>query len=285
MRAAFQGSGTLLQLVNLEPGKGHLGGGARGKVGDIPSRGVHRRYCQAMAAVPWEDLEKSQLWAVVLTYHNVLQDGLQARQDKKAFMRRLDRVFGPRGQGCWSAAWVKEFQARGSIHYHLVVHTPYALAASVAAAVRDAWLAVIGESEDQAALAHGVMCSQVADVHKVKAYLSKYMGKGERGSAAAYQKQQPAWFKNGGRWWGIVGRSLSRRFEAVTLHTLAEFVSVKRLLRSYIRSITHGYYTPKSYAARYGMTVLGHGRDYAALRDLMRWLSIERQNVALSATL
>jgi len=284
MVAALQGSGTLLQVVNLDRHGGQVGGGNRGKVGDIPSKGVHRRYCQAMAAVPWEDLDRFHLWAVVLTYHNVPVDGLQVRQDKKAFMRRLDRVFGPRGQGCWSAAWVKEFQARGSIHYHMVLHTPYALSDAVAAAVRDSWLAVIGEIDDGAAQAHGVMCSQVNNIQKIKGYLSKYMGKGERGSAAAYQKKQPGWFKHGGRWWGIVGRSLGRRYEAVTLHTLAEFVSVKRLLRSYIRSITHGYYTPKSYGAMDGMTVLGHGRDYAALRDLMRWLSSQRLTVALAAT-
>jgi hypothetical protein len=280
MRSALQGSGTLLQVVNLEGGRGQVGGGHRGVVADIPSAGVHRRFCQTMAAIPWESLEKGQLWVVVLTYHNAPRDGLQARSDKKAFMRHLDRVLGPRGRGCWSGVWVKEFQARGSIHYHMVLHTPFGAPVDFGAQVRDAWLCVVHEKGDMAAFLHGVECSPVADVQKVKAYVSKYMGKSERNAAKAYQKRQPAWFKHGGRWWGVVGRSLCRRYEALRLRTLAEFVTVKRLLRSYVRSITHGYYTPKSYAVVNGMTVLGHGRDYAALRDFMRWLLMERLSVS-----
>ena len=284
MAAALQGSGTLLQLVNLDRHGGQVGGGNRGEVGDTPSPGVHRRFCQAMAGIAWESLKKQDLWVLVLTYHGVLKSGLQARADKKAFMRRLDRILGPRGQGCWSGVWVKEFQARGSIHYHMVLHTPYGAPPGFYDIVRDAWLSVIHEDDDMAAWLHGVECSQVADVHKVKAYVSKYMGKSERYAAKAYQKRQPAWFKNGGRWWGVVGRSLARCYEVMLLHTLKEFVSVKRLLRSYIRSVTHGHYTPKSYGAMNGMTVLGHGNDYGALRDLMRWVFLQRPIVALAAT-
>lgn len=285
MRAALQGSGTFLQLLNLEPQeRPFASGGLRGRVGDVPSAGVQRRYCQAVAAVPWEDLRPEDVWACVLTYHNVPRNGLQVREDKKAFCRRLDRVLGDRGKGTWAALWVKEFQARGSIHYHMVLHTPYGAPAGFPDIVRDAWLGVIGEASDEAAKVHGVMCSQVVDMHKVKAYVSKYMGKSERSSAKAYQKRQPAWFKNGGRWWGIVGRSLCRRYEAFMLHTRAEFVSIKRLIRSYSSAITHGHYVPHSYRAESGMSLLTHGRDYQVLRDLVRWVTMQRQGVCALQT-
>jgi hypothetical protein len=103
MMSALQGSGTLLELVNLEKGGGFLGvRRTRGVVGQTPSKGVHRRYCQAVAAVPWESMRSEDLWAVVLTYHNVPRDGLQVRDDKKAFMRRLDRILGEGIPEAWS---------------------------------------------------------------------------------------------------------------------------------------------------------------------------------------
>lgn len=237
-----------------------------------------------MAGVPWDALDPRQLWVTVLTYHQVPRDGLQVRQDKKAFMRRLDRILGDRGKGFWSAIWVKEFQARGSIHYHLVIHTPYGAPYDFASQVREAWLCVVHEDEDLAAFLHGVECSRAESMQRVKGYLSKYMGKSERFEAKAYQKRQPSWFKHGGRWWGIVGRTLSRSYETLRLLTVGEFVAVKRLFRSYVRSITQGRYTPRSYAAMYGMTVLGHGSDYAALRDFMRWVTMQRQGVCVLQT-
>jgi len=266
----------LLELVNVGPKRGYQVAGLRGIVGDVPSRGTHRRFCRAMAGTPWEDFKVQDLWVTVLTYHGTPRDGLQVRRDRKAFYRWLDRTLGPRGAGCWSAIWVKEFQARGSIHFHLVIHTPLGAPYDFAGLVRDAWLAIIGEDEDMAAYLHGVECSRAVSMQRVKGYLSKYMGKSERFAAKAYQKRQPAWFKNGGRWWGIVGGTLARRYESFRLRTFAEFHTVKRLLRSYVRSITLGKYTPRSYGEMYGMTVLGHGRDYAALRDFIRWLTRDR---------
>jgi hypothetical protein len=283
MRGAFQGSGTLLELVNLEGIGGRIGGGSRGIVGDLPSRGSHRRFCQAMAGVPWDSLRSQDLWVTVLTYHGVPRDGAQVRADKKAFMRRIDRILGDRGKGLWGMIWVKEFQERGSWHLHGVMHTPYGALPGFAEMVRDAWLAVIGESQDKAARLHGVQCSQAVNMQKVKGYLSKYMGKSCREGAKAYQKRQPRWFKNGGRWWGIVGHTLSRAYKVILIHTLGEFVQVKRLLRSYVRSVTHGRYTPKPYRAMNGQTVLGHGADCSAWESIARWIRSERVAIASCA--
>lgn len=276
INAAFQGSGTLLQVVNLDRSGGRIGGGSRGIVGDLPSRGSHRRFCQAMAATPWDDLRLDDLWVIVLTYHGIPRDGLRVREDRRAFMRRMDRVLGDRGKGCWSMIWVKEFQKRGSWHLHGVLHTPWGAPAGFYDIVRDAWLGVIREDNDLAAYLHGVECSKAVSMEKVKGYLSKYMGKSCREGAKAYQKKQPGWFKHGGRWWGIVGHTLARSYKAIRLQTVAEFVTVKRLLRSYVRSITQGRYTPRVYQMLNGMTVLGHGRDRAAWEQMARWVVGQR---------
>lgn len=280
----LQGSGTLLQLVNTGPKREYLGGGLRGIVGDMPSRGSHRRFCQAMAGVPWENFELKDLWVVVLTYHGVPRDGLQVRRDKKALFRRLDRLLGPRGKGCWGGIWVKEFQERGSWHLHAVLHTPLGAPYAFNLLVRDMWLSIIHEDNDLAAFLHGVECSRAVSMQKVKGYLSKYMGKSGQEGVKSYQKRQPAWFKGGGRWWGVLGHTLARHYESFRLQTVSEFHTVKRLFRGYVRSITGGKYTPKSYGAMYGMTILGHGADYAALRGFIRWLSGERLRVCVLQT-
>jgi len=158
--------------------------------------------------------------------------------------------------------WVKEFQKRGSWHLHGVLHVPGAnvpVGLEVDFIALKAWLEVVHETDMEAAWRYGVQCSVVERIQNVKRYLGKYMRKKGRSAAKAYEKVQPLWFKDGGRWWGVVGVTLTRSYETLRVRTVAEFIAIKRVLRSYVNSITHGHYRPKSYGAMYGSMILAHG--------------------------
>ena len=246
-------------------------------VGNTPSRGVARRWYRSVAALPWDSFNAAGLFCGNVTYHSIPADGVRCRQHRKALFRALDRVFGPRGKGCWSGIWCKEFQKRGSLHYHFIIYLPYGLPAGVFIyrTVQEAWLRITGQEQDIWAFKYSVQCSLAEDIRKVKCYELKYMGKAGRNNAKAYEKVQPAWFKHGGRWWGIVGTALQRAYETIGV-TAAEFVQVKRLLRSYVAHITAGRVRLKAYRRDYSMTVLAHGGDLAAFREIVRWLVGQR---------
>lgn len=282
---ALQASGTLLEAVNFgRKGYGSMGG-LRSVVGNTPSRGVARRWYRSVAALPWDSFNPGGLYCGNVTYHSIPVDGVRCRQHRKALFRALDRALGPRGKGCWSGIWCKEFQRRRSLHYHFIIYLPWGLPAGVFMyeLVREAWLRITEQDQDIWAFRYAIECSLVEDIRKVKCYELKYMGKAGRNNAKAYEKVQPAWFKNGGRWWGIVGTALQRAYEAFTV-TAAEFVQVKRLLRSYVAHITSGRVRLKAYRRNYSMTVLAHGGDMVAYRDIVRWLSGQRPIVAVAAT-
>lgn len=284
---ALQGSGTLLELVNVCPDRARIGGGSRGIVGNTPTPGVARRFRTAMVGIPWDTYDRHNLYCGNVTYHSIPTDGLRCRQQRKALFRALDRVLGPRGKGCWSGIWCKEFQKRGSVHYHFIIYVAGGVQIggdrrSLYEIVRDAWLKITGEEDDVWAWLHAVECSQVQDVRRVKWYEVKYMGKEGRHNAKAYEKRQPAWFRNGGRWWGIVGTGLARAYEALRL-TFKEFIDIKRLGRSYVQHITHGKVKLKSWCGTYGMTILARGADMAVYRDFVRWVASQRAGGITSA--
>lgn len=285
-RTALQGSGTLVKLGVLDHEKGVPRGAIRGRIGNTPSAGTYLRFMRAVNEIPWDSYDRENIFCGNLTYHGIPRDGRAVRRDVKAFERRLDRAIGPRGK-CWGMIWVKEFQKRGAWHLHFVLHIPqgWSIAIegrSVYMVVRDAWLSVIGESDDLQAYLHGVECSTVENMHKVKAYVLKYMNKSARSGPKAYEKHQPKWFLGGGRWWGKVGRAvLAPAYESLLLHTYAEFWSVRRLIRSYIAHITHGRYVPPVWG-NHSMTVLAHGGDRCFLGELIRWLTLQRAPVIFS---
>jgi len=144
----------------------------------------------------------------------------------------------------------------------------------------DAWLRITGESDDMWAVLHGVQLSRVENIRAVKVYESKYMGKAGRTNAKAYEKVAPAWFTNCGRWWGVQGAALQPAYESFRVHTEGEWFTLKRLLRSYAHSVTHGRYIPHTLAGDNGQTVLGHGGDLEAFHELIKWLTMQRPTVS-----
>ena len=274
-----------MQAIRIGKKSPHLGevrGGLRGVVGKTPSAGVNWRYCQHMAALPWDSYERERLYMGNLTYHKTPTSGLRCKNDLDAWFAALGRLFGERVD--WGVIWVMEFQKRGALHYHFILKTPSALSAEQWHEIIDAWLRIVGETNDVYAALHGCELSMVQDIRRVKVYECKYMGKSGRNNAKAYEKVCPEWFNDSGRWWGIVGGGLLPSYEAFVLQTLSEWHNVKRLLRSYVKSITHGRYTPRTLAGDNGQTILAHGGDLVAYRDIVRWLLMGRPTVALSAT-
>lgn len=273
----------MVKLKVLDTCGGVFRGATRGRVGNTPSAGTYLRFMRAVNEVPWESCKRENLYCGNLTYHGIPRDGRHVRRDVKAWERRLDRAIGPRGK-CWGMVWVKEFQKRGSWHLHFLMYLPWGCTGSLYEIVRSSWLAVIGETEDLQAFLHGVECSRVQDVRRVKAYELKYMNKRARSGPKAYEKEQPNWFKDGGRWWGKVGREvLAPAYESLVLHTYSEFVSARRVIRAYVHHITHGRYMPKVWGD-HSMTVLAHGGDNCFLRDLIRWLTLNSCGAVLSTT-
>lgn len=264
-----------------------------------------------MAALPWDSYAPGSLYMGNLTYHRVPADGVRCKDDLRAWFRALDRILG--GRDKWGCIWVMEFQKRGSLHFHFVLKLePMQAIAETsldnqivrqsnsesdkliklengsATVLRgdqwheivDAWLRITGESEDGYAVLHGVQLSRVQNIRAVKVYESKYMGKAGRNNAKAYEKVAPAWFTNCGRWWGVQGAALTPAYESFQVETSSEWFTVKRLLRSYAHSVTHGRYTPHTLGGENGQTVLGHGGDLEAFHELVRWLTMQRLTVS-----
>lgn len=227
-----------------------------------------------MAALPWDSYERETLYMGNLTYHKTPTSGLRCKEDLEAWFAALNRLFG--GRDVWGCIWVMEFQKRGALHYHFILRTPRVLDGETWHEIVGAWLRITGESDDIYAILHGCQLSQVQDIRRVKVYECKYMGKSGRSNAKAYEKVCPEWFNDSGRWWGIVGASLSPCYETFQLHTPDEWYTVKRLLRSYVRSITHGKYAPRTLAGENGQTILAHGGDLEAYRDFVRYISSQR---------
>lgn len=273
----LQGSGTLLRAVNPSA-KHRRVGGLRGTIGHTPSAGTNWRYCQRMAATPWDSYERTRLYMGNLTYHAIPGDGVKCKDDFRSWCRALDRILG--GRDKYGLFWVMEFQRRGSLHFHYVLLTSESMTGEQFWAIRGAWLRITGESEDIWALQYGVTVSMVRDIRAVKCYESKYMGKFGRDNAKAYEKVAPAWFTNCGRWWGVVGTSLDPCYETFQVQTSEEWFTVKRLLRSYAHSVTSGRYTPHTMSGDNGQTVLGHGGDLEAFHELIRWLTMQRLTVS-----
>jgi len=286
-RSALQGSGTLVKLQTLGANSGLFHGGPRGVIGNTPSAGSYRRLMRALSEVQWDSLNPENIYCGNLTYAGVPVDGREVRRAVKAFERRLDRKLGRRGV-TWGLFWTKEFQKRGAWHLHFLMYLPYGVPGvdcpgTLYDIIRTAWLAVIHQEDNMSAWLHGVECSRVQNIRAVKFYECKYMNKKARAGAKAYEKVQPEWFKGGGRWWGVVGRKVFPvEYRSILLHTFAEFVQVRRLLRSYMRHVTHGHYVPKVWG-NHSMTVCAHGGDQCFLGDMIRWLSRTDQGAYPSA--
>lgn len=120
---------------------------------------------------------------ITLTLAEIPVDGRMVQNFLECFRKRFKRKYTKT-----DLVWIKEFQRRGSPHFHLLVNNPFIDAEWVA----KAWSDVVGSDNKW----HCEKGSRVEYIRtSVDKYLAKYVGK-------EYQKIVPEDYENVGRFWG-----------------------------------------------------------------------------------
>jgi len=148
--------------------------------------------------VEWNAIDNSKVFMITLTYEGIPSDGREVMEDLGAFRRRLDRWSDERSID-YGAVWIKEFQRRGSVHFHLLIVFSDLLRGDfrfhrdeLIKFVSRSWHEITGSSDKglrAGTRVEGVRRSAIG-------YMMRYMGKD-------YQKNVPPDFKNVGRFWGF----------------------------------------------------------------------------------
>jgi hypothetical protein len=107
----------------------------------------------------------------------------RCRADLHQFLRALREELG-------EYLWVREFQERGVVHFHVLAEKELSQARAT-----EAWARASGQLEDEAVLRHGVKVDSIKSQGGATRYLGQYIGK-ER------QKELPKGVDGAGRWWG-----------------------------------------------------------------------------------
>jgi hypothetical protein len=163
--------------------------------------------------VEWKAIDNSKVFMITLTYEGIPSDGRMVMDDLGAFRRRLDRWSDERGID-YGAVWIKEFQRRGSVHFHLLVVFSDLVRGDfrfhrdgLIKFVSRAWHEITGSSDKglrAGTRVEGVRRSAIG-------YMMRYMGKD-------YQKNVPPDFKNVGRFWGFwYKENMSYRYDTVRI--------------------------------------------------------------------
>lgn len=163
--------------------------------------------------VEWNAIDNSKVFMITLTYEGIPSDGRMVMDDLGAFRRRLDRWSDERGID-YGAVWIKEFQRRGSVHFHLLVVFSDLVRGDfrfhrdgLIKFVSRAWHEITGSSDKglrAGTRVEGVRRSAIG-------YMMRYMGKD-------YQKNVPPDFKNVGRFWGFwYKENMSYRYDTVRI--------------------------------------------------------------------
>ena len=149
----------------------------------------------------------------------------RSQADRHRFLRCLAVELG-------AYLWVREFQDREVVHYHVIAE--HAVSQERAT---EAWCRASGQLNDEAVLRHGVRVDAIRSQGGALAYVARYLGK-ER------QKQLPPGVEGAGRWWG---RSRSLRLaelgqvvwfdRSVGIQKPTE-LRIVRILRRYVSKCT-----------------------------------------------
>jgi hypothetical protein len=107
----------------------------------------------------------------------------RCQADRHRFLRCLRKEMG-------GYLWVREFQARGVVHFHVLTEQSVAQDRAT-----EAWARASDQLEDEAVLRHGVKADAIASQRGVRRYLGTYIGKEK-------QKELPPGVDGAGRWWG-----------------------------------------------------------------------------------
>jgi len=182
---------------------------------------------RTFSAVVWPE----RLAFISLTYPGDLskspKSGKEGQKHLKAFRRRWERRFGEA-----VGAWKREFQKRGSLHFHLWLKWPENVSeAELQVFVKRSWNAIAGGG-DEDHLFYG------AKVEVWEGNPSRYVLKEMGVRSKLYQSEVPAWFTEPGRFWGLWG--LAPDWQVVPMED-AQAVRVRRTVKRFIESKGYRY--------------------------------------------
>lgn len=116
------------------------------------------------------------VWFLTLTYPREFPAHCVAKDDLRAFLKRISRKWGKRG-----AIWRIENQKRGAPHFHIVLFLSAAVPErEFVEWVARSWHAVVG-SGDENHLHYGAKTELFRSARGVASYCSKYVSKQEEG--------------------------------------------------------------------------------------------------------
>lgn len=185
-----------------------------------PSRGrviglSHRSRLRLQVRINRCVFKPGRVWFLTLTYPREFPAHCVAKDDLRAFLKRIARKWGRRG-----AIWRIENQKRGAPHFHIVLFLAAAVpVAEFAHWVSRSWHAVVG-SGDPNHLSYGARTELFRSARGVSSYCSKYVSKPEEGERAQLIE---------GRQWGREGDFPEERVDFVFFEK--DFSRFWRILR------------------------------------------------------
>lgn len=221
-----QRAGNVLRVVGKAGWTSDGGGGPKDEI-TVWTRKSRREAFRTFSAVEWPEA----MAFISLTYPGDIslspKTGSEGQKHLGAFRRRWERRFG-----VFIGGWKREFQKRGSLHYHLWLRWPEGVTeADLSAWVHQAWHSIAGQGE----LAH---LYYGAKVETWEGNPSRYVLKEMGVSSKLYQSEVPAWFTKPGRFWGLWG--LKPDWQTVS-EDYGEAVHVRRTVMRFIRSKGYRY--------------------------------------------
>lgn len=196
-QARFRFQGELVKALLSGPLPPKLNASSRpwvrGKITEF-SRASRKRLLEYCAILDWS-AQKAVF--VTTTYHHLEPTPEQAKRHLRAFLKRIQRLYGDH-----AVIWRLERQARGTIHFHLLL---FGVPFMPLALLLKWWREITGE-----ATITQLNIALIDSARRARRYVSKYVAKptGDEGSPCvldtpSYLAADPCH----GRFWGIEGRA------------------------------------------------------------------------------
>lgn len=153
---------------------------------------------------------------ITLTYHSEYVSERTSKKHLDTFFKRLRRYVGAKA----FYVWKKEYQKRGTLHYHILVYDcPF---------IPRSWLATVWNDITGEDFAHRKAGTRIEKIRKMQ-YVSKYVDK-------PIEKLAP---EDSGRYWGIINRQkydLAIGETTVDI-TRGEYYRMRRIIRKHAKKM------------------------------------------------